>query len=649
MLNNIKTLFTGILAKIILIILTLAFVFVGFYGYDNPGVNELATVGGEPISARQFNQEYSGYLEQIGDEVRDMDEEQVSNYKYSVLQNIISRKLYINALKNLTFYADDQRVLEALVTNSAYQTDGRFNKAKLDNFLTYQGVRQEEFERSIREGLMLSDFDNFLKFSVDKDIAQIGKKLIKHSERTFNIHYLAFDQRLLHGEDFAPSKEEITQKYELNKADYVVNIMYDLRIVRFDKKDLVDRVSVNDAESSRYLRQNSSKYTHPPRYQISRIFLPKKKYSKARAENILKDATENPDQFQELTEKYSQDPEYASTSGVLPMVNSGLDPLTDFRASQMKEGEVGEVLQEDEDAYVIIKLINYTDSKPKTLEEAREQVEYDVKLEKAGSRMNSYYQEILEKVVGVEATADYDFQQLFESEMGKVVFTEKNFDDSKPLANQFNARTFYFSLQDKKEGDKDNFEFEDGSFIFYIIDKIHPSRQKSLDEVQVDIKTELTESNAQVELDKIFTEYSEKVTDHDSYANMLEELKAENIATAVSFTKSQGYIQGIGQSAETIDKIDLLLDEPNTSARILKTTENNTNYIIRFDGVTESEIGDELDEQRQTALGKFVEDFSQTIYSSMQSSIIENERNSMEVVLNNSTLEALGIAVPEGQ
>lgn len=159
MLNTMRKISGGIVAKILMLLLVVSF---GVWGVGDilrsSGTTHVAKVGKEEIRASEFAREAARVNRQLQAQGMTMDEQRV---QVLVLQQLVQRKLVEQAVADAGLYVDDATVARSIATDNRFRNlDGKFSDIAFKNYLKENGLNEAALLSQTKQqlgGLFLMD------------------------------------------------------------------------------------------------------------------------------------------------------------------------------------------------------------------------------------------------------------------------------------------------------------------------------------------------------------------------------------------------------------------------------------------------------------------------------------------------------------
>jgi len=214
MLTSIRKITTSFLAKVLIVIIILPFLFWGMGDVFRGGnQNILATIDSEKISAQRFVE----YVNRLG-----LNEEQRKNLGKTdlldkILSDYIGKKIISIEIKDQGINLSNQSLREIITTDETFLEDGKFSRTKYEKFLLESGISAPLFEQNIAEQEKKRQLLTFLSQGILLPEALI-KKEFESENQIKEIQYLDLDKLY---KNFQVKDKDIKKTYETNKAFFV--------------------------------------------------------------------------------------------------------------------------------------------------------------------------------------------------------------------------------------------------------------------------------------------------------------------------------------------------------------------------------------------------------------------------------------------
>ena len=186
-----------------LIIGGLIFVF-AFFGVFSPDPSmtgtSIGSVGGDPISLREFSQQYNQRVQAL--QGFGIKPEQIKAFRIeeSVFDGLVDRKLMLNNAKHRKLLLADEVLREEIRKIPAFQTDGHFDRLKYKNVLEANRYTSVAFESLVREDLQVRKWqERFNEWAQVSDLEVQNTYILEQNKRTLDyvwLPYQAFQKKI---------------------------------------------------------------------------------------------------------------------------------------------------------------------------------------------------------------------------------------------------------------------------------------------------------------------------------------------------------------------------------------------------------------------------------------------------------------------
>jgi len=210
MLTSIRKITTSFLAKVLIVIIILPFLFWGMGDVFRGGnQNILATIDSEKISAQSFLE----YVNRLG-----LSEQQRNNLAKSdllekILSDYIGKKIITLEIKDQGISLSGQSLSKIIRSDQTFLKEGKFSRTEYEKFLLESGISAPMFEQNIAEQEKKRQLLTFLSEGILLPEVLI-KKEFENENQIKTIQYLGLDNFY---KNVQIKDEEIKKTYESNK------------------------------------------------------------------------------------------------------------------------------------------------------------------------------------------------------------------------------------------------------------------------------------------------------------------------------------------------------------------------------------------------------------------------------------------------
>ena len=547
MMDNLRAASNHVVLKIILGLIILSFVLTGVGGYLTGGSGDYAAkVNGQEISRAQleraFSSERTRQQQMLGEQFSALagNEGYMQQIRQQALSQLIDELLLDQYAKDIGLAISDEQIKQAIFTQPAFQTEGKFDNAKYMGIISNMGFSADQYAEALRKQLTtqqliqsITGTDFVLGNETDSLAALVSQQRLVR-EVTINVNALVAKQTV--------TPEEINNYYQQNKNSFMTPEQYRVSYIKLDAASMQQPVSESDIQS--WYDQHQQDYTQPQRNRYSII----QTKTEAEAQSVL-DALKKGGDFAALAKEKSSDPISARNGGDMGWLEPATTPDELAKAGLKEKGQLSGVISSSV-GFIVARLDDIQPEKIKALAEVHDDIAAKVKQEKA---VDAYYK--LQQKVSDAASNDNESLASAEQVSGvKAVETGWFGHDSVPAELNFKAvqdAIFSGNLvgENGTPGSNSDIITVDGDRAFVLrISEHKPEAVKALNEVTAQITDTLKQQKAQQEAksqaDKLLAELKAGKGD--------DALKAAGLAFGAQQTLSRTGQDALSQAAFTL-------------------------------------------------------------------------------------------------
>ena len=211
MLTSIRKATTSLLAKILIAIIILPFLFWGMGDVFRTGnQNVIVTIDSEKVSAQNFV-EYVNRLNLTEQQRSTMSKTDLLD---KILSDYVGKKIIALEIIDQGVSLNNRSLKEILTADDTFKKDNKFSRTEYEKFLLESGVSAPVFEQNISEQEKKKQLLTFLSEGVNLPEFLIEKEYVSENQIK-TIQYLELDSLY---KNYVIPEEEITKTYESNKS-----------------------------------------------------------------------------------------------------------------------------------------------------------------------------------------------------------------------------------------------------------------------------------------------------------------------------------------------------------------------------------------------------------------------------------------------
>jgi len=314
-----------------------------------------------------------------------------------VLESLIRSALLTQRTQKLGYRVSHAALAEAVQEEPAFQINGQYSPEAARAALAQAGISLETYESELRTEVQRMQLEGGIRasdFLTATELARLSD--LEGQER--EVRYLVLPADLFK----AAAKVDdaaIEAYYQSHRAQYMTPESVHLQYAELRLAALAAQASVSDADLRAAYEKQRGQLEVPEKRRARHILVTGKDDAAARAqaEQVLAQARAGKD-FGELARQYSQDPGSAHNGGDLGWAdrNSFVKPFADALFG-MKVGEIAGPIK-TEFGYHIIRLDEIQPGKAKSFEEARNDLEAQLRRDRATDRFGDIQEQLQSKL-----------------------------------------------------------------------------------------------------------------------------------------------------------------------------------------------------------------------------------------------------------
>ncbi|MGH8323356.1 MAG: SurA N-terminal domain-containing protein, partial [Steroidobacteraceae bacterium] len=386
------------LGYVVLGALALVFAAWGAYGIVNLNVdnaNYAADAAGQKISIQEARNAWSreqGRLQQSFGGA-DLPAGLRERFQDQVLESLIRDALMTQRTHELGYRVTDTDVQEAIRTEPAFQIEGKYSPEAAKAALAQAGLSVEQFESELRSSLQRTQLEGGIRASDFLTPREITRAQSLENEQR-EVRYAILPADKFPG---PPVEDAAVQAYyKAHQTEFMSPASAHLQYAELRLDQLAAQMPITDAQLQAAYDKNKNTYVIPEKRHAHHILIAKSKDDAADrklAQDVYAQAKAGKD-FAQLAKQYSKDPGSAHNGGDLGWAdrNTFVGPFTDALFG-MSVGEIRGPVKSDY-GYHIIRLDEIQPGKTKTFEEARPELETEVRRNLATDRFGEIQEQL---------------------------------------------------------------------------------------------------------------------------------------------------------------------------------------------------------------------------------------------------------------
>lgn len=453
--------------------------------------NDVAEVGGEAVTAREFQTAYRNYLGRVRDQLTP-ETMAALRFEMQIVNALVDQSVMILEAKKLGLTVSAAEIERTILENPAFQESGAFiGLTRYENLLGQNNLTVAEFETTLRKQILMDKLHNFLTASASVTREDVETEFRNRNEKV-KLNYFIIDGPKFQA-SVALAENEKREYFESNLARYNIPERRKARYVFIDTLKIRAEMEVTEDELLEYFQTNEQDYRLEARVRAQHILwktvdktLEEINEIRETATNVLQLAKDGED-FSDLAREYSEDTS-ASVGGDLGFFGPGqMVPEFEQVAFNLGEGGTSDLVETTFGIH-IIRVNEKEEARLRPFEEIRTSIDSIVKFRKAADLAALRAQS-----VAVDLIRNPDLETVSDTHDGEVqetiLFAQGNgfpgLDETRELENSI------FSMSLNEIGTAT--PVKDG-FVIPMVTEIEAMRPATFEEV-----TEKVEENLRTE------------------------------------------------------------------------------------------------------------------------------------------------------
>jgi peptidyl-prolyl cis-trans isomerase D len=388
---------TRLMGILLALFIVPAFVLVGVDGYRSvAGRGEaVAVVAGQPIKRDEWDAAHRSEVDRMRASQPNVDTKLFDSdaVRYATLERLVRDKVLRAAAEKMNLLTSDQKLARDLQQNETIaglrRADGTLDMDRYRQLLAAQGLSPEMFEMQMRQDLSQRQVIQGVVASTLATPAAAKSALQAFFERR-EVQITRLDTAA-----YLPKVQvtdaEVAEYYAANVGQFQAAEEADIEYLVLNHQAVSQGLTVRDADVASYYEQNAARYASKEERRASHILInaaagapaSERDAAKAKASDLLAQASKAPATFAELARKHSQDPGSAPSGGDLGFFQRGamVKPFEDA-AFALSKGALSGVV-ESEFGYHVILVTDVKPSVARPLAQVKPEIEAELKKQMA--------------------------------------------------------------------------------------------------------------------------------------------------------------------------------------------------------------------------------------------------------------------------
>lgn len=539
MLNKMRESAGSWMIKILLGLVVLAFIFMGAGSFNSGRPNKAATVNGEPISIKDYQQTYQRLMDRLRNQFGErLNSEMLErmNVKQQAMNQVIETELLRQTAKKYDIQVVSEELAESITQIPAFQKNGRFNQQQYKMVLNHNRLSPAAFEAMQRESMLVQKLQSIVSSGIQVSAAE-ARQWYDWQNKKIKIQYAAFAPEDFTDVTIAP--EALKTYYEEHKNKYRTQPKRKARYVRFTPSAYEDTVEISDTDIQADYNDNKETYTQPATVKARHILLRVPQDASAEKAGEIREKAEklagrarSGEDFAELARAHSEGPTKEKGGDLGRFARDEMAKPFAEKAFAMEPGEISDPVR-TRFGWHVIKVEDKSGESVQPLEAVADQIRESLSFQKAKDKAYE------------EAVAMYNIsfsgKDLIENSKNREdisvqttdFFTRQKGPESVADASEFAQTAFKLPLMEVS----DVTEIGEAFYLIQTIEK-HEARIPEFEAVQEQVRADLKQQKQKEAAEQAAKRFLETVKAESSLENAAEKASV-SVQTTDFFTRSQ--------------------------------------------------------------------------------------------------------------
>lgn len=360
MLSKIREKATGIIAWVIVIIITIPFALWGINSYFEGGGNSLvASVEGVEIDVNDFQSalaERRRMMAQVLQQNVGAEFFQSEAFRRQVLEGLIQNAAEASYAERRGYRIGDTILGQSIRELPYFQNDGEFDQQRYQDLVANAGMSVARFEQQQRQQMISDQIRSALADSAFVSKAEVDRALaLVEQSRTADYAVIATTDPTLEVE---VDQDMVRAHYEANREAYFAPEQMRVNFLVLSVDNIAEGIEVSEEEVRRHYETNAGRYGSPEERRVSHVLIAlspdageEEEQAALEEAQALAERARAGDDFAELARTHSDDTGSAAKGGDLGIIGRGamVKPFEDAAFALSGAGEVSDPVRSRSD------------------------------------------------------------------------------------------------------------------------------------------------------------------------------------------------------------------------------------------------------------------------------------------------------------
>lgn len=504
------------------------------------GLNSAMRIGKTEISLEQFRQYYNDKLQQIGRQLgRPVSQDQARSLGLDrqVISQLVGETTLDEQAKNLRLGISNADIAERITNDPNFRgLNGQFDRMRFEQLIRNAGFTEGRYVEEQRRTILRRQI--VISFAGDLRVPNVALTAINQFQNEKRaIEYLALGPAQA-GSIPAPTPEQLQAYFEERKVLFRAPEYRKFTLLSMAPADLAKPDAVTDAEVKNYFEQRKEDYGTPEKREVRQLVYPNADEAAAARDKLAKGAT-----FADLAKDRGL--KEADTDLGLVTKAQIIDPAVAEAAFSLKSGETSAPIK-GQFGTVLVQVGKIEAGSQKTFEEMAPQIKREIAENRAKTEIGNLRDKLEDERAAGSTLAETAKKLGLTSRSFEAVDRSGRTPDGKsandlPKTPDVIGAVFSSDVN----VDSDPLPLPNGGLLWYDVNGITPSRERTLDEVKDQVETRWRDDEVAKRLQVKADELLGKLKAGTAFAQVATEAGLQ-VATAVDLQRGKpgGFVPG---------------------------------------------------------------------------------------------------------
>ena len=565
------------------------------------GRNYAIIIGGTEISAEQFREYYGDQLRRVSEQIRrpiTNEQARALGIDRQILAQLVGDTALDEQARALRLAVGNDEIVKRITSDPSFRgLNGQFDRARFEQLIREGGYTEARFVDEQRRNMLRHQI--VASFAGELPVPAVAMTALdRYQNQKRSIEYLALGPAQA-GDVAAPAQDALEKYFDEHKALFRAPEYRKVTLLALSPAALARPDAVSDADAKKYYEAHQSQYGTPEKREVRQIVFPNEQEAKAAREQIAAGKS-----FDAIVKE--RDLKASDTDLGMVTKTAIIDPAIGNAAFALKSGEVSQPVS-GSFGTVLVTVGTIEPGSEKSYEQVADAVKRTIAEGLARSKIGDLRDKVEDERAAGATLAETGKKLGLKVEVVDAVDRAGNAPDGKPVPDLPKTPNVVSAAFNSDVGvDNDPLQLPGGGYLYYNVDGITPSRERTLDEV----KTQVEQNWRNDQIAQRLKAKSDEMVGKLKEGGTLAELAGSNGLTVETAADLQ--------RGKPIDKVpapllDAVFATPKDVAGSVEGKQLTERYVFRVTGVEEPTLNSTTPEGKAivtTLQNSYIDDLS---------------------------------------